>query len=1345
MHGEHAAVFDLVKHADATHIAVSSGSWSDPATWADGVVPGDDAKVVIGDGVHVTYDAVSDARLFTVRVDGHLDFATDRDTKMVVDTMVVDMVGRLTIGTEEDPMQPGVSADIVIANNGAIDVGWDPMLLSRGIVSHGAVEMHGQEKTVHLKVAEDPMAGDTSIALSEVPEGWQVGDTIVLAGTRYQLSRYDKNLSEYVRVPPEDEVLTITAIEGNEVFFDTPLQHDHDTPRADLKTSVANYSRSITIATEEPETAAVHERGHVMFMHSDDVDVRYAAFHELGRTDKSVPATTATEAMEDPASDANVTGRYSFHFHRTGLEDQENPAIAIGNAVYGSPGWGYVHHDSHAVLHNNAAFDTFGAGFVSETGNETGTWTNNIAIQAEGTSLIDPKQGTPVGSFEDFGQTGDGFWFQSRMIESSGNIAASVNTGFVFFHRGEVGEGGQLPFDASVFELPDLLKYNPSEVSDTPPILHFDNNETFAARGGVQVSKASPNQGHDVRSHFTDFTAWNVRNGIDLLYTGHYTVEGLDLIADTESGSHYMPGVQFGTAALDLAIIDARIEGFTHGFRAQDRSTPEDPRHYTIINPEFIDVDTAFDNFNPALDIIALSHDQIVPGRFEIELDAPLHFFAGSAPGAGTVEIRGTKTDSLGTVELPAGNAENYNLTFHQVLRILETDGYYETADGQRYFVFEAYYGDRVTSETFKVGHLVEIDDNVPLGNIYTPFGNARLNGILDLDSVAPETQSEVAETAVETELVIDLLANDSDADGDTLAIDGILQPLHGEVFDNGDGTVTYRPDFGFSGVDTFKYWVTDGHGNFTPATVTVQVSPGEAPAVIDAGGDAFDAGSLDLPTDQGLHITATAAGHWTITTPDGAEHRTVINTTELTGTDTDDIFEGLATNDLFHGAGGNDILNGGAGSDELYGGNGNDTLIAGTAGTPAQVLSGDAGDDTYVLSRDSGTVIIGTQAETAGAGTADTVRFTDLNLSDLTVSVQQDGSAANTWLILAWNTNGTQGELRIAHEGTHIENFTFQDGTTTGLDALLPQEDAILGTDGADTLRGTGEGETFRTGDGDDNIRAGAGDDILDPGAGSGGVQNLFGQAGNDTYLIGRDVGSARISHYAESGTSGTADRLVFTDLTRDQICSAFYETGGIGEIQLVLHWEIDGVIGEVRIAHLGQFIESYEFADDTILTHADFEEQLLVISGTDGRDSLRGTNLAERIETGDASDNIRAGAGDDILDPGAGGAAVQNLFGQGGNDTYLIGADSGTSRISWYGENENMGTADTVVFTDLNAADLTVSEYDTGKLDGIQMILSWDVDGVSGELRLAEMGSHIENFEFADGTTLSAQDLLI
>jgi hypothetical protein len=81
MAAEHAALFKLVSRADATHVAVSNGSWFDPNTWQDGRIPSAGAKVLIPEAIAVTYDRVSDTSLFTVRVDGHLQFATDRNTR----------------------------------------------------------------------------------------------------------------------------------------------------------------------------------------------------------------------------------------------------------------------------------------------------------------------------------------------------------------------------------------------------------------------------------------------------------------------------------------------------------------------------------------------------------------------------------------------------------------------------------------------------------------------------------------------------------------------------------------------------------------------------------------------------------------------------------------------------------------------------------------------------------------------------------------------------------------------------------------------------------------------------------------------------------------------------------------------------------------------------------------------------------------------------------------------------------------------------------------------------------------------------------------------------------------
>ncbi len=48
-------------------------------------------------------------------------------------------------------------------------------------------------------------------------------------------------------------------------------------------------------------------------------------------------------------------------------------------------------------------------------------------------------------------------------------------------------------------------------------------------------------------------------------------------------------------------------------------------------------------------------------------------------------------------------------------------------------------------------------------------------------------------------------------------------QPTNGTVTDNGDGTLTYSPDYGHSGADAFTYTATDGTESAV-ATVTVDV-----------------------------------------------------------------------------------------------------------------------------------------------------------------------------------------------------------------------------------------------------------------------------------------------------------------------------------------------------------------------------------------------------------------------------------------------------------------------------------------------------------------------------------------
>jgi VCBS repeat-containing protein len=85
------------------------------------------------------------------------------------------------------------------------------------------------------------------------------------------------------------------------------------------------------------------------------------------------------------------------------------------------------------------------------------------------------------------------------------------------------------------------------------------------------------------------------------------------------------------------------------------------------------------------------------------------------------------------------------------------------------------------------------------------------------------------AYTAVSPTLVIDaisgVLANDQDANGDALTAQLVIQPSHGAVTLNSDGSFTYTPDSGYTGDDAFLYQANDGSLNSNLAKVTISVS----------------------------------------------------------------------------------------------------------------------------------------------------------------------------------------------------------------------------------------------------------------------------------------------------------------------------------------------------------------------------------------------------------------------------------------------------------------------------------------------------------------------------------------
>ncbi len=108
-------------------------------------------------------------------------------------------------------------------------------------------------------------------------------------------------------------------------------------------------------------------------------------------------------------------------------------------------------------------------------------------------------------------------------------------------------------------------------------------------------------------------------------------------------------------------------------------------------------------------------------------------------------------------------------------------------------------------------------------------------NGAIDVATVSlvvrpvndiPEASDDTVIIDEDFVVTIAPLANDSDADGDTLSIVGTTEPANGTVTVNPDNTVTYLPDANFNGSDIFRYSISDGNGGIATAAVLVIVNP---------------------------------------------------------------------------------------------------------------------------------------------------------------------------------------------------------------------------------------------------------------------------------------------------------------------------------------------------------------------------------------------------------------------------------------------------------------------------------------------------------------------------------------
>ncbi|AMK76855.1 MULTISPECIES: calcium-binding protein [Methylomonas] len=453
------------------------------------------------------------------------------------------------------------------------------------------------------------------------------------------------------------------------------------------------------------------------------------------------------------------------------------------------------------------------------------------------------------------------------------------------------------------------------------------------------------------------------------------------------------------------------------------------------------------------------------------------------------------------------------------------------------------------------------------------------------------------------------------------------------------------------------------------------------------------------------------------------------------------------------------DLLSSGAGSDQLYGSNGRDALAGGDG---ADILLGGGDDD--LLYGDGGFVGVG-----SGWSVNASVQLSGANYQASTLGGNDIlyGGTGNDTL------NGGQGadvldggagrDILQGGEGNDVLYADEQvSEAVNGMNQANLSGDFLSGGLGDDMLIGVtlSNASTGESG-GNDLMLGGDGQDWID---GGGGDDTLYGDASgyaNSNWAVTREL--------ATVGNTTTASiQFSNADATDLGIGSADTIYGGAGKDWIFSNQGDDvvdaGIDDDVVFGGLGQDTIFGRNGNDLLLGNNGTTSQLGdgsdYLDGGDGDDRLWGDGGSDVLLGGSGNDGLQGDGngtisqeqGDDLLD---GGAGNDQLYGDGGNDT-LIG---GTGNDDLYG-----GSGfDTYI---INAGDGIDHIIDSDSEKNSKIIFGNGVNSSDVKLRLGslmlDLGNgnavHIENFdqtdvfnsssvssfEFADGTTLSIDQLL-
>jgi hypothetical protein len=276
--------------ADPDGADTNAVRWSDPHAWPTGQVPTAADDVVV-DG-HVLIDGVVEARTVKVPSGSTLEFVPDSSGRLEAHGNVV-IEGTLVMRPSSHQVTH-VLQFVGVDESTFVGGGHQVLDTDTGLwfTGDGHAMLRGSERLPWTRAATSLTRGSTTVELEDVPDGWQVGDLIIVTptgapGTPGHFNGYSQG--------------RIASIDGATVTLDVPLAHAHPRVNGQWGAEVMNMTRNVRIE------GTPGGRAHVMFAHTHRAQhLQNVALRHMG------------PRQPDGSFTKGVMGRYPLHFHHNG-------------------------------------------------------------------------------------------------------------------------------------------------------------------------------------------------------------------------------------------------------------------------------------------------------------------------------------------------------------------------------------------------------------------------------------------------------------------------------------------------------------------------------------------------------------------------------------------------------------------------------------------------------------------------------------------------------------------------------------------------------------------------------------------------------------------------------------------------------------------------------------------------------------------------------------------------------------------------------------------------------------------------------------------------------------------